>query len=89
MVDIVSLVISIVIMILVGALAGWVASQIVEGSDYGFWMNALIGIIGAFLFGFFLPLPIGGILGVFIGALIGAIVLLFLVQLFQRCRRRV
>jgi uncharacterized membrane protein YeaQ/YmgE (transglycosylase-associated protein family) len=82
-----SLIISIVIMI-VGGLAGWAASHIVRGHDYGLWMNVVIGIVGAVLFGLLFSsfLPIGnGILAAFLGALIGAIVLLLILKLFRRC----
>jgi uncharacterized membrane protein YeaQ/YmgE (transglycosylase-associated protein family) len=88
MVDPISLIVSIVIMILVGGLAGWAASHIVRGHDYGLWTNVLIGIVGAVLFGLLFSsfLPIGnGILATFLGALIGAIVLLLILKLFKRC----
>jgi uncharacterized membrane protein YeaQ/YmgE (transglycosylase-associated protein family) len=82
MVDPVSLIISLIIMILGGALAGWAVGQIVEGHDHGFWTIAIIGIAGAILF--YWPLyPL--ILGAFLGALVGMIVLLFIVKLIKRC----
>ena len=36
---------SIIVTILVGALVGWLAGLIMK-SKHGFWMNALLGIIG-------------------------------------------
>jgi uncharacterized membrane protein YeaQ/YmgE (transglycosylase-associated protein family) len=88
MVDPISLLISIVIMIVVGGLAGWAASHIVRGHDYGLCTNVLIGIVGALLFGLLFSsfLPLGNsLLATFLGALIGAIVLLLIVKIFKRC----
>ena len=36
---------SIIVTILVGALVGWIAGLLMK-SKHGFWMNALLGIIG-------------------------------------------
>lgn len=35
--------------ILVGLVAGWLAGLIMKGSGFGFFLNILIGIIGAFV----------------------------------------
>ena len=40
--------ISIIITILVGALVGWLAGMIMK-SKHGFWVNCLLGILGALL----------------------------------------
>jgi uncharacterized membrane protein YeaQ/YmgE (transglycosylase-associated protein family) len=39
----------VVIILGVGALAGWMAEQMMEGHGYGFWTNAVFGILGAFI----------------------------------------
>ena len=42
--------ISIIITILVGAFVGWLAGLFMK-STHGFWVNCLLGILGAFLGG--------------------------------------
>jgi uncharacterized membrane protein YeaQ/YmgE (transglycosylase-associated protein family) len=75
---------NIIIFLLVGLVAGWLAGLIMK-SRYGLLGDLIIGVIGSFLGGWLLGLlkfnPGGGLLGTFITAVIGAIVLLFLVRL--------
>ena len=78
--------------IIIGGLAGWIGSKIM-GTDasMGILLNIIVGIIGGFLGGFLLPmvgLNFAGTLGYLITALIGAIVLLAIVNLFRRGRVR-
>lgn len=77
-------------MIVIGFLAGLVARFLKPGDDsLGFIMTTLIGIAGAFVGGF-----LGRAFGVyeptepagFIAAVIGAIVVLFIVQAFRKNR---
>ena len=80
------------IYLIVGGIAGWLASIMMkrDGSQ-GIILNVIVGIIGGFLGGFLLPmvgLSFGGTLGYLITALIGAIVLLAIVNLFRRGRVR-
>lgn len=80
---------SLIIFLIVGALAGWLAGVLIRGFGFGVLGNIIIGIIGAFLGGWlFRALGVGpfasGLAGVFITALIGAIVLLFLISLIRR-----
>ncbi|MBO4759094.1 MAG: GlsB/YeaQ/YmgE family stress response membrane protein [Spirochaetaceae bacterium] len=42
------MILSIIITILVGALVGWLAGLLMK-SKHGFWLNCLLGIIGAIL----------------------------------------
>ena len=75
--------------IIIGGLAGWVASKIM-GTDaqQGIILNIVVGIVGAFLAGWLLPMAgvsIGaGIVGAIIHALIGAIILLAIIGLVKR-----
>ncbi len=78
----------IIIAILIGAVAGWLAGKIMRGGGFGFIINAILGIAGSFvgnwLFGF-LGISIGGKwVGAIISALVGAIVILFIVSLFAK-----
>ena len=72
--------------ILIGVVAGWIGGLIVKGSGSGFWINLLVGVVGALLGGWlFGILGIGGgssILGRLLVAVAGAVVLLLIVGLF-------
>lgn len=80
---------SILLWIVVGAVSGWIAGLIMKGSGSGFLMNIVIGVAGAFVGGLLMSL-IGqsGVSGFniwsFIVSIIGAIVLLAVVNLFRK-----
>jgi uncharacterized membrane protein YeaQ/YmgE (transglycosylase-associated protein family) len=78
---------NLLIFLLIGALAGWLAGVIMKGRGFGVIGNIVIGVIGAFLGGWLLPMVgvhLGGDIGTFIAALIGALILLFIVGLAKR-----
>lgn len=74
--------------LIIGGLAGWVASMIMKtDGSMGILLNIVVGIIGAVIGNLLLPvIGIGGATGFsiwsFVVALLGAIVLLFIVKLF-------
>ena len=76
--------------IIFGALAGWVASIITgRNNRMGCIANIVVGIVGAFIGGILMSfIGGGGVSGFnlysFIVAVIGAVVLLVIVGLFQR-----
>ena len=77
--------------IIFGALAGWVASMIAGTNRQQGWLeNIIVGIIGAFVGGFLFGLLTGQStyfawnIGSFVVAVIGAIVLLFILRLIRR-----
>jgi len=77
--------------IIFGALAGWVASMITgTNREQGWLENIIVGIIGAFVGGFLFGLLTGQStyfawnIGSFVVAVIGAIVLLFILRLIRR-----
>lgn len=85
-----------IIAIIVGGVAGWLASMIMNrDASMGIFLNIVVGIIGA-LIGNALIAPLIGIggtiqtfnLGGFIIAILGAVVLLAIVNLVQRGRVR-
>ena len=76
--------------IVIGGLAGWIASKI-KGTDaqQGIFLNIVVGIIGGLLGGWLLGLfrvnvSGGGWIFSFITCLIGAVILLTIVQFFTR-----
>lgn len=80
---------AIIIFLIVGAIAGWLAGQIVKGHGFGLGGNIVVGIIGAFVAGWLLPmaglnLGLPGIAASIIYAAIGAIILLVIIGLFKR-----
>jgi uncharacterized membrane protein YeaQ/YmgE (transglycosylase-associated protein family) len=81
---------SLIVFLIIGAIAGWLAGLIVRGFGFGLIGNIVVGIIGAFLAGWLLPMigvsfVIGGpILTEIVYAMIGAIVLLVIIGLIRR-----
>ena len=88
----------IIIWLIVGGIIGWIASLIMKtDAQQGIFLNIIVGIIGAFLGGW-----IGSMLGIGGGdinsgdfslsgllmSLVGAIVLLAIVNMFRRGRPR-
>ena len=83
----------IIILLIVGGLIGWVASKIMRtDAQQGVILNVVVGIVGALLAGFIVTPLIGGapitsgeisIQSVLV-SLLGAIVLLAIVNLFRR-----
>jgi uncharacterized membrane protein YeaQ/YmgE (transglycosylase-associated protein family) len=81
------------IWLLLGVVAGWLAGQIMKGSGFGIIGNIIVGIVGSFLGGW-----LGSRLGIagtetggfnlasIVTAVLGAIVLLFIVGLLNRGR---
>jgi uncharacterized membrane protein YeaQ/YmgE (transglycosylase-associated protein family) len=86
-----------IIWLIVGGIIGWLASMIMKtDAQQGVLLNVVVGIIGALIGGWLIAPLIGGststaggfdIMG-FIAALIGAIILLAIVNLFRRGRVR-
>jgi len=72
--------------IIIGGLAGWVASKIMNtDAQQGIILNIVVGIVGALLGGFLLGLfgmdmEGAGLIASFLTALLGAVVLLFVVK---------
>jgi uncharacterized membrane protein YeaQ/YmgE (transglycosylase-associated protein family) len=74
--------------IIVGGLAGWIGSKIVKGGGSGILLDIVIGIIGALIGGFLLSFAFqtetwGWVL-TFFAALLGSVILLWLVGLMRR-----
>jgi uncharacterized membrane protein YeaQ/YmgE (transglycosylase-associated protein family) len=80
----------IVVIILIGAAAGWLGSTIYKGSGLGIIGNIVVGIAGSFI-GYWLLGKFGinlgtGWIGAILTGAIGAIVILFLLNLIFKHR---
>jgi len=90
-------VVNFIVWLIVGGLIGWVASMIMRtNAQQGILLNVVVGIVGAFVAGFLLTplLGIGTInqsnfsIPAMVVSLVGAIILLAIVNLFRRGRMR-
>lgn len=74
--------------IIIGAIAGWIAGKIVKGSGSGILMNIVVGVVGAliggFLLSFFLDTAAGGWWFTLFTAILGSVILLWLVSLVRK-----
>ncbi len=87
--------INLIVWLVVGGLIGWAASLIMKtDAQQGIFLNIIVGIVGAALAGFVIS-PLVGIptinqdtfsFGAVLVSLIGAIILLAIVNLFRRRR---
>lgn len=84
-----------IIAVVVGGVAGWIASMIMgRNASMGFVMNVIVGIVGSLIGNLIAaPLGFGGSLQEFsisglIIAVVGAVVLLGIINLIQRGRVR-
>ncbi len=84
------------IWLIVGGVVGWLASLIMRtDAQQGILLNVIVGIIGAFIGGWVIS-PMVGVgtlneglsVGSFLVSLVGAVVLLAIVNLFRRGRVR-
>ena len=82
----------IVIWLVIGGIVGWLASIVMKrDGQQGILMNVIVGIVGAFLGGFLIS-PLVGVgtinggisVGSVLVSLVGAIILLAIVNLFKR-----
>lgn len=74
-----------IVWLILGALAGWLAGRIMKGGGFGLIGNIIVGIVGSAIGGYLFGGMIGqGAVGSFITAVLGAIVLLFIVSLIRR-----
>ena len=74
--------------LIIGALAGWLAGILTKGKGFGILGNMIVGVVGAMIGGHifqFVGVSVGsGFWSSLITALIGALVLLFLINLIRK-----
>ncbi|MGH6753913.1 MAG: GlsB/YeaQ/YmgE family stress response membrane protein [Bradyrhizobium sp.] len=85
--------INIIIWLVMGGLVGWIASMIMRtDAQQGMFLNVVVGIVGAVLAGWVIS-PLVGVptinqdafsFGAVVVSLIGAVILLAIVNLFRR-----
>lgn len=87
---------NLIVWLVIGGVVGWLASIIMKrDAQQGIFLNIVVGVIGALLAGWFIS-PLVGIgtinaglsVGSFLVSLLGAVVLLAIVNLFTRGRTR-
>lgn len=73
--------------ILVGLIAGWLTGKIMKGAGYGFFVDIILGIVGAVVGGFIAKAlgisPSGGLIYTILIAIAGAVIVVFLVRLIS------
>jgi uncharacterized membrane protein YeaQ/YmgE (transglycosylase-associated protein family) len=83
-----SLLIAFLIWIIVGAIIGWLAGLLIQGGGFGFFVDALIGILGSVLAGWLFPhlrLELGGgMVGSVLSSVVGAVIVAVAVRLIRR-----
>jgi uncharacterized membrane protein YeaQ/YmgE (transglycosylase-associated protein family) len=78
---------SVLAWIVIGAIAGWLAGLLIKGYGFGLIGNIVVGILGAGIAGILAPrlgLYTESFGGNIIAALLGALILLFLIGLVRR-----
>lgn len=73
--------------LVIGAIAGFLAGKIVKGHGFGVLGNIVVGLLGAFVFGFLFGnfnLLNSPILNEVAGGTIGAVILLFVIGVIKK-----
>jgi len=79
----------IIVWLIVGAIAGWLAGQVVKGGGFGLIGDIIVGIIGAVIAGYLLPMIHFPTINpwwanAILDAFIGAVILLVILRLIKR-----
>jgi uncharacterized membrane protein YeaQ/YmgE (transglycosylase-associated protein family) len=77
---------NLLLFLVIGIAAGFLAGKIMKGSGFGLIGDLIIGVIGSFigvwLFGLF-GISSGGVLGLLVAAIVGALLLLYVIRLVK------
>ena len=89
--------VNLIVWLIVGGVIGWIASMMMRtDGQQGIFLNIIVGIVGAALAGFIIS-PLIGVpsinqdsfsIGALLVSLVGAVILLAIVNLFRRGRVR-
>jgi uncharacterized membrane protein YeaQ/YmgE (transglycosylase-associated protein family) len=73
----------VLLFLVIGVFVGFFAGKIIKGSGFGIVGDVILGVFGSFLgvwlFGL-LGIGSGGVLGLFLAALVGALLLLYVIR---------
>ena len=76
--------------IIVGLIAGWLTGKIMKGGGYGFWLDIVLGVVGAIVGGYIARAlglaSSGGMIYTILVALGGAIIVVFVFRLITKGR---
>lgn len=79
---------SLLIFLVIGLIAGWLAGMIMSGGGFGLIGDLIVGVVGSFIGGWIRPhlnIDLGNMwANDILFALIGAIILLFILRLLKR-----
>ena len=81
------MIVNILLFVLIGAAAGCLAGLIFKGKGFGFWLNLFVGIVGGVFGGWLfgkLGISSSGIVGELLAAVVGAIILLWIISLLKK-----
>ena len=78
-----------ILWLVIGGVVGWLASIVMRtDAQQGIILNIVVGIVGAVIAGWLLPMIgfvlVGGILAAIVNAVIGAVILLIIVGFFKK-----
>ena len=80
---------NLLLFLVIGIVAGFLAGKIMKGAGFGLVGDLIVGVIGSFIgvwvFGL-LNISSGGILGLLIAAIVGALILLYIVRQVKKGR---
>ena len=80
--------IDLLIFLVIGGLAGWLAGKVFSGHGYGLLGDILLGlvggVVGGYIFTNLLHYSIGGRIGQFVVAFVGAVIIVAIVHLIRR-----
>lgn len=80
-------ILNLILFLVIGVVAGWLAGRILKGGGFGLVGDLVVGVIGALLGGWLfglLHISLGGIVGSLVTAVVGAVVLLYVVRLLKK-----
>ncbi len=78
---------ALLLFLLIGLAAGWIACGLVRRGGLGMLGNLVVGVVGALIGGHilkFFDISVGGVFGSLFTAILGAVILLFLIRLIKR-----
>jgi uncharacterized membrane protein YeaQ/YmgE (transglycosylase-associated protein family) len=78
---------SLIVLLVIGLAAGWLSGIIWKGSGFGLVLNIIIGVAGSFLGSWLfhvLGISFGGVIGSFVAALAGALILLVIINFIRQ-----